>query len=391
MVFKWASRCLPGFSIIALIVLLRLTSSDAVAFWKWKGSSPSSPKDQPGSQPHPLNMAQHLFVVYTVLVHVSMFAFTTRLAWAIFSATWKTKEVLQRRKVEHPRVSVDKDKWLSDTSTLTDTDSDVSDPLMSDAAHDSDGLEVIHAIIVPNYCEDLHTLRTTLDVLASHPRARTQYEVGAERDFLCFLQLILDSGESDIPRNGAERSWSRRESCQAGICIRTVLPPYPCYLPPCRFTWRNSRKEFKRGLCSPTHYGSPQGRAGLGTLRCDCYGHGWWVLSLLSAQFIALTGLQPIRISGRTTLQRSGAFIMRTSRKQIGLCIAALSFSTAILTRPQLWSVAQTYFGDSPVCPPCTPGRASQYRRQYTLCRCLWLRGLVAGTVIRLRSERTCI
>ncbi|KAF4212100.1 hypothetical protein CNMCM8980_002093 [Aspergillus fumigatiaffinis] len=177
MVFQWASRCLPGFSIIALIVLLRLTSSDAVALWKWKSPLPSSPKDAPGSQPHHLNMAQQLFVIYTVLVHVSMFAFTTRLAWALFSVTRKTKEALQRRNVAQPRISVDKDKWLSDTSTLTDTDSDVSDPLMSDMAYDCDGLEVIHAIIVPNYCEDLHTLRTTLDVLASHPRARTQYEI----------------------------------------------------------------------------------------------------------------------------------------------------------------------------------------------------------------------
>jgi hypothetical protein len=138
-----------------------------------------------------------------------MFAFTTRLAWALFSVTRKTNEALQRRNVAQPRISVDKDKWLSDTSTFTDTDSDVFDLLMSDMVHDYDGLEVIHAIIVPNYCEDLHTLRTTLDVLASHPRARTQYEVGAERVPVCFLQLILDLGKSDIPRNGTERSRGR--------------------------------------------------------------------------------------------------------------------------------------------------------------------------------------
>lgn len=37
--------------------------------------------------------------------------------------------------------------------------------------------ELVHAIILPNYGEDLHTLETTLKVLASHPRAKTQYEV----------------------------------------------------------------------------------------------------------------------------------------------------------------------------------------------------------------------
>jgi hypothetical protein len=36
---------------------------------------------------------------------------------------------------------------------------------------------VVHAIILPNYMEDLGTLRETLDVLASHRRARSQYEV----------------------------------------------------------------------------------------------------------------------------------------------------------------------------------------------------------------------
>jgi hypothetical protein len=45
-----------------------------------------------------------------------------------------------------------------------------------------DSLEnrIIHAIILPNYMEDIATLRETLDVLASHRKARTQYEVGYE-------------------------------------------------------------------------------------------------------------------------------------------------------------------------------------------------------------------
>ncbi|RDW92830.1 glycosyltransferase family 2 protein [Aspergillus mulundensis] len=37
--------------------------------------------------------------------------------------------------------------------------------------------EVTHAIIIPNYKEDIGTLRETLNVLASHPRARSRYEV----------------------------------------------------------------------------------------------------------------------------------------------------------------------------------------------------------------------
>lgn len=36
---------------------------------------------------------------------------------------------------------------------------------------------VVHAIIVPNYKEEMDTLRETLEVLASHPQAREVYDV----------------------------------------------------------------------------------------------------------------------------------------------------------------------------------------------------------------------
>jgi hypothetical protein len=35
----------------------------------------------------------------------------------------------------------------------------------------------IHAILIPNYKEDIEVLRETLEVLASHPQARAQYDV----------------------------------------------------------------------------------------------------------------------------------------------------------------------------------------------------------------------
>ena len=36
---------------------------------------------------------------------------------------------------------------------------------------------VIHAIVIPNYKEEVDSLRETLDVLASHPQARDSYDV----------------------------------------------------------------------------------------------------------------------------------------------------------------------------------------------------------------------
>ena len=43
--------------------------------------------------------------------------------------------------------------------------------------HDLPMGHVIHIIILPNFCEDLDTLCETLDVLASHDSAMTNYRV----------------------------------------------------------------------------------------------------------------------------------------------------------------------------------------------------------------------
>jgi hypothetical protein len=50
---------------------------------------------------------------------------------------------------------------------------------MSEKAEDED--LVLHAIILPNYKEDMDTLKETLEVLASHPQAKSSYEVGHTR------------------------------------------------------------------------------------------------------------------------------------------------------------------------------------------------------------------
>lgn len=62
-----------------------------------------------------------------------------------------------------------------------ETDHSESDIELSTATTETDWDEdrepLVHAIIVPNYKEELDTLRETLDVLGSHPQARTSYEV----------------------------------------------------------------------------------------------------------------------------------------------------------------------------------------------------------------------
>jgi hypothetical protein len=66
---------------------------------------------------------------------------------------------------------------LASTTASSDAgDSDMIDSV-TDVEYDQD--KVIHAIIIPNYKEDVDGLRETLDVLASHPQARLSYDVSS--------------------------------------------------------------------------------------------------------------------------------------------------------------------------------------------------------------------
>ncbi|KAI8804531.1 glycosyl transferase family group 2-domain-containing protein [Cladochytrium replicatum] len=71
-----------------------------------------------------------------------------------------------------------------------------------DARHDLPFDHVVHVIILPNYKEDFETLCETLDILASHTRAVTQYKVclamegseaGAEQKAQTLLSQYTDS------------------------------------------------------------------------------------------------------------------------------------------------------------------------------------------------------
>ncbi|KAF7591868.1 hypothetical protein BBP40_000910 [Aspergillus hancockii] len=87
----------------------------------------------------------------------------------------ETKRALQRRISWPLSPSTDRRRFFD---SPTKSIQQLPDPLNFKIDVDElDEPEVIHAIILPNYNEEIHTLRTTLNVLASHPRACTQYEV----------------------------------------------------------------------------------------------------------------------------------------------------------------------------------------------------------------------
>ncbi|EED12126.1 hypothetical protein TSTA_001940 [Talaromyces stipitatus ATCC 10500] len=187
--WTWFSRCVPGISLLLLIALLAVAFPDITRelshLLPWSGKVPATktPGHDHGTSHHPLHLsvAQKIFIGYTLLVHLNAATFVVRLAWALWRMTFAARALLRRRPatkcLRSPADPVMPP--FADSPIITPISSEVSDPMSFDLGglEDGEGGEVVHAIILPNYSEDLETLRTTLNVLASHPRAVTQYEI----------------------------------------------------------------------------------------------------------------------------------------------------------------------------------------------------------------------
>lgn len=128
------------------------------------------------------------FAYYSLLIHVLVLMFPVRACLAVGSLTRGVKAVsrnrsLQRFKYGQSRrlsfMSLASDETLTSSLASNSPSSDAGDSDMiesvTDVEYDQD--KVIHAIIIPNYKEDVDGLRETLDVLASHPQARLSYDV----------------------------------------------------------------------------------------------------------------------------------------------------------------------------------------------------------------------
>lgn len=182
---RWMSRCLPGFSTVLLLLLLGFAFADLDNWIIWGGShvdlwEPAFDVWQQETHDGKLKLSQKLFIVYYIATHVDTAGFAVRLCLALILVKRKIKQTLRRRQVQVP------DTYQDGSSPLLKQRRGPSPPPPYTSTPPSPnlpglpapGCEVVHAIIVPNYCESLETLNTTLKVLASHPRARTQYEVG---------------------------------------------------------------------------------------------------------------------------------------------------------------------------------------------------------------------
>jgi hypothetical protein len=138
-----------------------------------------------------------VFAYYCLIIHVLVFMFPLRSLWAVWDITSSLKKTAQNKslkdfKFAHRRrgssTSLSSSETLTSSKELPSSSSSEAGDYDLEASADSDIAtdRVIHAIIIPNYKEEMDTLRETLEVLASHPQARSTYDVSFfRRGFLC--------------------------------------------------------------------------------------------------------------------------------------------------------------------------------------------------------------
>lgn len=194
-IFLWVTRRIGGLSVLALVALLYISLSLEWSTRRRNAPVPQDDLQQPvGSVPDQTAVVGNggrwtiAFAYYSLLIHVLVLMFPVRACCAVGSLTRGVKAVAQnkslhRLKYSHSRrlsfVSLASDETL--TSQVSTASSEAGDSDMRDSVTEVefDQDKVIHAIIIPNYKEDVDGLRETLDVLASHPQARVCYDVSA--------------------------------------------------------------------------------------------------------------------------------------------------------------------------------------------------------------------
>lgn len=128
------------------------------------------------------------FAYYCLLIHVLVAIFPVRSCWAIWDITRSLRKTAHSNTLEDvkfPNGRRESCASLSSAETLTcSRDTSTSSSEIGDESEylidsDIETERIVHAIIVPNYKEEMDTLRETLEVLASHPQARNSYDVNA--------------------------------------------------------------------------------------------------------------------------------------------------------------------------------------------------------------------
>ncbi|KAH9902192.1 glycosyl transferase family group 2-domain-containing protein [Xylariomycetidae sp. FL2044] len=194
--FNWFARSAGGLAMLATVLL---------SYYVISREAQASRYDFKNLQQDPLSRTHitsteegggRLTVVwayYCLFIHVLVFAFPIRSSWSILNMTRCLRRNAKNRELKDFKLSHRRhgsSTSLSSSETLTSS-KEVGSLASSTTASEAGDLEaegytdgdnkdpyrVIHAICIPNYKEEVDTLRETLDVLACHPQARDTYDV----------------------------------------------------------------------------------------------------------------------------------------------------------------------------------------------------------------------
>lgn len=227
-VFGWTTRRAGGLAMIATIALSYWVVSKEAASTGYgyynimhthHASAPSAAAL--GSSTTGGGMWTLGFAYYCLFIHILVAAFPIRACWSIFSITRTLKKnakskALRDIKLSHRRRG--SSTSLSSSETLTSSrDGSVLSSATSSEAGDLDTEQytdgdasaidnIVHAVVIPNYKEEVDTLRETLDVLASHPQARHSYDVS----------ILSSIKPGDSP--ATSRCTSRLQQSPLGSC-----------------------------------------------------------------------------------------------------------------------------------------------------------------------------
>ena len=128
-------------------------------------------------RPTTLPLTQKIIIGMSLFVHLNAFYFAIRLFFALLKTPRESKKALQRRHSTTPKSVDTEDAFEAELAGNVSLSVLGRTQFEAESKYLVNNQEVVHAIILPNYKENFDTLWTTLYVLASHPRAASQYEV----------------------------------------------------------------------------------------------------------------------------------------------------------------------------------------------------------------------
>lgn len=218
--FYWTTRCCGGLACFLLICLsLLVLSREATTESHTQFTSVSSISL--------LDVCTIGFAYYGLFIHICLVLFSVRACWGIFDITFRIRKVAQPPPLQPSFQRRDSTTSLNSDDTLTSphTPSACGSEIV-DNGFGASCPSIIHAIVIPNYKEELDTLRETLEVLACQQNARNQYDVSLFAPATPLVQLKLIFLPISAPKfSGIFGNGTARTQClfevigpHSGIC-----------------------------------------------------------------------------------------------------------------------------------------------------------------------------